>query len=755
MLSLRTFVPRLVIGIADPNLVRFHYALFVCKQRKMSSNQENIPEQSNAGGGFFSSLFASLFATSGSAAPPELSATARHSGSTAAQTGNGAAPTSNRSVSTLSGEEMYSLGRASDEIEPTPRAQPLVPDLRRTFSAPDSVLYNSNRAPASQQKDNHDFSLLSRATSMLSVPLSGVLHAVRSVGEVPTRDLAHTDAEHFRSQTEHPSAQQSQRNPSIYAEQSPILSGKPARDTLRPKVKAPKLAAHRPAELNVALFAEPGQQQRPHSEPCVAQNPLKRSVGPAHPPMSPKTAMVCDPSTAPHSQTDSDNCNVSLAAGIANLSGAKTHRRAVPPDVARTTSVHTSVPEPAETDNTRRSTRTPTVQPETQHQSSFENGSNLQIAEQRAFIKLQRETAIERERQIAQDVARTERQLQIMEQNASSMAELMKLFQTVQSAPAAAAPTGPSTSDKATTDTVRVKDVHIPKFAGNAQAGSSFVNTEHFLPLLLWFSNAKRVTLAAGLTESQSVRCIAGHLTGAAQRLFFEQFHGVLSDLTLDDLGKRLMDLIPGHEAQFTRDAMSLTFHKHAMFESVRRFSLLWQYSHLDSANGVFIHSTLKDKITAAAPTLLTDAWHHCRLDFHHVEGDDLTSLVKRVVSILTALQAANRLPVQFEKATDKPSAVAEKPDKSNTKAAQLSKKRPREDTGPSSAPAKKKAYHPPDVEKFAKTNKICMRCCKPLNGENPLVHLKSDSCLKNRPDQAEAERRIRALMSAKESASK
>ncbi|NJO33048.1 MAG: hydantoinase/oxoprolinase family protein [Rhodospirillales bacterium] len=175
------------------------------------------------------------------------------------------------------------------------------------------------------------------------------------------------------------------------------------------------------------------------------------------------------------------------------------------------------------------------------------------------------------------------------------------------------------TMSKPMGDPVRTKDVSLPKFSGNPQSNATFVSTTHFLPLLLWYSNAKRITQAAGLSESQSIRCMANHLTGAAQRLFFEQSDGQLRDLSLSEFGSQLMTMIPGHESHSTREALTMSFNKHTLFESLRRFTLLWQFSHLDSSNGVFVHATIRDKwrdkLNAAAPQLLTGAWHHCRLN--------------------------------------------------------------------------------------------------------------------------------------------
>lgn len=113
-------------------------------------------------------------------------------------------------------------------------------------------------------------------------------------------------------------------------------------------------------------------------------------------------------------------------------------------------------------------------------------------------------------------------------------------------------------------------------FSGNPenQSNGTYIRSDNVLPLLLWSANAKRIVAAAGLSPSQSVRCVTNHLAGAAQRLFFEQFTGQLSYLSVNDLGSRLMTMIPGHEQQFTREALSLTFNKNTLF--VRMLALLY-----------------------------------------------------------------------------------------------------------------------------------------------------------------------------------
>lgn len=67
-----------------------------------------------------------------------------------------------------------------------------------------------------------------------------------------------------------------------------------------------------------------------------------------------------------------------------------------------------------------------------------------------------------------------------------------------------------------------------------------------------------------------------------------------------------------------------------------------WQRKH--------VHAMLKRKLDAAAPHLLTDAWHHCQLDFHFSEGDDLSSSSAKLLNILTSLQAEGKLCVQYDK---------------------------------------------------------------------------------------------------------
>lgn len=107
-----------------------------------------------------------------------------------------------------------------------------------------------------------------------------------------------------------------------------------------------------------------------------------------------------------------------------------------------------------------------------------------------------------------------------------------------------------------------------------------------YSPLLMWFSNATRVTAYAGLSTQQSVRCITNHLTGAAQRLFLEQLAGQpLASLSVSALGVRLMTMIPEHETLFSQEVQDIKFDKHSLFECLKRFELPWQYSHLDSGN--------------------------------------------------------------------------------------------------------------------------------------------------------------------------
>lgn len=154
------------------------------------------------------------------------------------------------------------------------------------------------------------------------------------------------------------------------------------------------------------------------------------------------------------------------------------------------------------------------------------------------------------------------------------------------------------------------------------------------------------------------------------------------------------------------------------------------------------MHSVLKCKLDAAAPTLLTDAWRHCQLDFHYVDGDALSSLTAGATAILTAVQSEGKLYAQTDKC---------KTDKASTSNTETNTKKRDTDGGAVGSPVARKdeeGHMPADVAKFVTQNKICMRCTQPLCSVPIHVHHKSSACIDNRPSQEEAEKKLRDVMS-------
>jgi hypothetical protein len=623
---------------------------------------------------------------------------------------------------------------SSSRLEPVTVAAP-----RRSNSSPALLSSTPVSAPLASSTVNtkKKNNLLSRAVSVLPVPLLNLGAAFRAVGGWITS---------FKTtSTNHSSARQRiARNTQAYkrfvfsAGSSPTQEKNTSVPAAAARTTPPKLGSKDTVPFDLAA----GKQGRNPLKRYVSQ-PASLSPGPAQAAttsaLTPKTVLARSfdqiDLQAPNKQartvltpTNSDH-EVSFAEGIPDCEPMRT-RGAGMSFSSPTQHTEHDIPRPPRATNVE-----------------LNSTPRVQINTLQKVNSAQRKDLSARESQLTASMSAQERQLRVMEQQT----EIMAAFARSQSQAA---------STSKSSDVVRVRDVTLPKFSGNPVNSASYIHSTQYLPLLMWFSNAKRVTAAAGLNTAQSVRCIAGHLTGAAQRLFFEQLEGQLSDYSLSDFGSRLMCMIPGHATQFMHEVTDLVFDRSSLFNSTKRFELLWQYSHLDNSNGTFVHALLKRKLDSCVPNLLTNAWHHCQLDFHHTTGDDLFSLTSRLTKILTALQAEGKLPVQHDKAkdvsedksnkveaSDKPATAG----KGNEKEGKGKKRGRPESTGDS--PSKKKErtlYHSLDVEKWAKANKYCMRCVKPLDGVNILTHLKSDSCMKNRPTQPEAESALRKLMAAK-----
>jgi hypothetical protein len=262
--------------------------------------------------------------------------------------------------------------------------------------------------------------------------------------------------------------------------------------------------------------------------------------------------------------------------------------------------------------------------------------------------------------------------------------------------------------------------------------------------LLLWFSNSERITKAAGLSDAQSVRCIAKHLSGAAQRMFFDRLSADglnLSDLSVKTFANRLLLLIPGYKARFLTEVMDLPFHKHSLFESLRRFQLLWRYSSLDENAGELVHTYLKQELDAAHPSLLSDALTHCGLTLRMRDNDTLDSIVQKTYDILTALQAYNKLPMQFDGKADAGDSKGQKggsnpatgkpPQDKDRKA--NPNKRPMPAVERNSPPAAKKPKMLPegngDLAAWAMRQGYCLKCGEYMHGVSFQTHSKSAEC--------------------------
>jgi hypothetical protein len=235
-----------------------------------------------------------------------------------------------------------------------------------------------------------------------------------------------------------------------------------------------------------------------------------------------------------------------------------------------------------------------------------------------------------------------------------------------------------------------------------------------------------------------------------------------LSDLTLDSFADRLLSLIPGYKAKILNEVMELQFNKNTLFESLRRFQLLWRYSSLDTKQGELVHTHLKQKLDTAHPALLSNALTHCGLTFHLASDDTLSTLCQRADEILTTLQADRKLLAQYESrqesSKDKDKSPGAGPSTKPT-TEEPRKKRGKNDGSPSDSPTPKKTKGAGNEELFqwARSKYICTRCGEALMGKPAPAHFQTAKCIELREQLSSEEvvDKLRKLMTEAKADSK
>lgn len=453
-----------------------------------------------------------------------------------------------------------------------PSVPSVPPQLRRTVSAP-ALLSSQPEATTTVNKNKQNMSpFLSRTRSVLTVPLPHLGKAFRSVSKWLTRP--HTDTCGTQG-----------TNRSTTSESSRFLSGATV-GKISDKVPASKTTTVAPTKgtpLRCAPDAATAADETPEMSAAALKprldvraastgNPLKRAVNNQYlalaPPteeLTPKTMTVRpfpDRSTSSerctksrklvHGLPDDEAVEISLADGITSAYASNDDVGSLPSrprgdgtsfSVPSIFDFHDDGSEPEcdrSTESRPVTDAAPPVQIRTQRRAIYAHeGSNQLQRRDQALANAQESHA---------------RAMSILEQAVQSHTAAVEAMRSLH---------GSGTMSKPVNDLVRVKDVTVIKFASNSLPSASFIHTSQFLPLLLWFANWKRITCAAGLSDSQSLRCITNHLTGAAQRLFLENLHVPLAEPSMQALRSRLMTMIPGHEKQCMQETLDLKFEEH------------------------------------------------------------------------------------------------------------------------------------------------------------------------------------------------
>jgi hypothetical protein len=191
---------------------------------------------------------------------------------------------------------------------------------------------------------------------------------------------------------------------------------------------------------------------------------------------------------------------------------------------------------------------------------------------------------------------------------------------------------------------IRIADVKLSEFAGNADSNASFVDPEYYLQLLSWIKDCSVVLRASGLSVRRQVLCMIGHLRGAARHAFMtEHQEADIGAWSLDTLIGALAALIPDHKTLFTRKAVEIRFSRSTLRDNIETFSLLVKHGEI-SQNSHFWFDQLQRKLLDAAPNILSDASGLYNLRLEWREGMSFADMITQTIEIVSRLQADGRL---------------------------------------------------------------------------------------------------------------
>jgi hypothetical protein len=188
---------------------------------------------------------------------------------------------------------------------------------------------------------------------------------------------------------------------------------------------------------------------------------------------------------------------------------------------------------------------------------------------------------------------------------------------------------------------VRINDVKLAVFHGNADPTATHISRPYFLPLIRWIKEGTATLKHSGLNDPDQCTVVLNHLAGAARSAFFAKFGSAdRSTWKLDDLYLNIANLVPDYAVLFTREAFAMQFRVKTLVDDIDTFAMYLRYGCFSLDGNQYVFSELQRKILDACPKIFTLAadLHNLRLVW--TPERSFSWHVSKAIVIVNTLQA-------------------------------------------------------------------------------------------------------------------
>ena len=268
------------------------------------------------------------------------------------------------------------------------------------------------------------------------------------------------------------------------------------------------------------------------------------------------------------------------------------------------------------------------------------------------------------------------------------------------------------------------RDVKLAPFSGSKDPEAMHVDHDMYLPLLEWVRESRLLLRSSGLSDTQKVFAIINALEGPARRsVMAETSDDEMHAMTPSHMFQKLLKCVPDHATYFSQRALSMSFRLKQLRKDVETFGLLVENGELNADGSHFWYKELVNRLLAAKKDFFSLAANYYRLDLQFREDERFSSLIARVVNIVTLLQQDNLLQGGLDGVR---APIAGDSNAANNKGA--NKRKNKADSGSSS---KRTKGDGPTYTELAKEYSRCVKCgyyCEPSDMQKHVASCKGDN---------------------------